>query len=63
MQLEGNIKIVETSDQALVKKSLTGRFPYLEKGDGVVISDILPIARVLSSSHVCFGGVTQSEQQ
>jgi glutathione S-transferase len=39
---------VTSEDSALLKKSVTGRFPVLEQAGGLAVCEVLPISRVLS---------------
>jgi len=56
MQIEG-VEIVNVPDddeidtRNIKRKSLTGRLPILEAGEGVYISESLPIARFLSRNN------------
>ena len=50
---------VTAEDTSLLKKSVTGRFPVLE-ANGVTVSEVLPISRVLSKQHTLFYGVDES---
>lgn len=50
------------SDDALRRKSITGRFPVLEHGNAVVC-DSLPIARYLSRESVQFTNGTDAVQK
>ena len=63
LNLDSEIAVQATDDAAVLKKSLTGRFPFLEKANGVVISDFLPIARVLGQEHALFLGGEEADRQ
>lgn len=61
--LEGSFELVASNDKELLKKSLTGRFPYMVLDNGLVICEHVSIARVLSKNHPIINGVTQVDQQ
>ena len=57
MQIEGLQTVhVGPEDATLRRKSLTGRFPVLEDGEGggIIITDSLPIARYLTRENAMF---------
>ena len=58
MQIEGveevPVDLDNEDEKKIMKKSMTGRLPLLEAGDGVFISESLPIARFLTKDHSSF---------
>ena len=67
MQIEGLVVVEvaspEEDETNIRKKSMTGRLPILEAGEGVYISESLPIARFLSRNHASFHGSTVAESK
>ncbi len=61
LQLESDVEVTVTVDKDLLKKSVTGRFPFLEKQAGFVICEHLPIARVLSKGHPVINGCSDQD--
>jgi len=61
--LEGSFELVASNDKELLKKSLTGRFPYMVHDNGQVICEQVSIARVLSQNHPIINGVSQIDNQ
>lgn len=59
LQLE--MEVVVTVDKELLRKAVTGRFPYLEKQAGFVICEHLPIARILSKGHPVINGCSEQD--
>lgn len=53
---------VTSEDAALLKKSVTGRFPVLEQSNGLAVCEVLPISRVLSKQHPLFYGVDENHR-
>lgn len=53
---------VTSEDSALLKKSVTGRFPVLEQANGMAVCEVLPISRVLSKQHPLFYGADESQR-
>ena len=51
---------VTSEDSALLKKSVTGRFPVLEQASGIAVCEVLPISRVLSKKHPTFYGIDEN---
>ena len=67
MQIEGveevPVDLDNEDEKKIMKKSMTGRLPLLEAGDGVFISESLPIARFLTKDHSSFQGANDSQSK
>ena len=67
MQIEGveevQVDLANEDDSKIMKKSMTGRLPLLDAGDGVCISESLPIARFLTRDHSSFQGANDSQSK
>lgn len=62
LRLENEIKWVESNDKDLLKKTLTGRFPFMSDAKGMQVYDHLPIARVLAKEHPALLGTNEKDQ-
>lgn len=60
MRLEHDLKWQESNDKDLLKKVVTGRFPFMSDDKGqMTVFDHLPIARVLAKEHPCLLGTSE----